>query len=227
MNFPTNLEDWVEWTKRWWGAVAPIPRDQNPVLDVNGNNFMNFNQPYLNEGVVFLFGNRGGSDIRNISVTNGTVFFFPYVNYIATASTIGGGNVSTIGGGNTGASNFISLEDEARIDIDNCTSNVSYSGGITEWGRRWVSTPLFNLDWIAPPAFGSSTSQQGQIQTVPGVSDGVWAFTNELNGKAGDRLSIAISSSHQDIFQKEESATNGRARRHQWNSTITYNISIR
>ena len=91
VNYPTDISGWRDWTRKWWRAVAEVPRDQNPVLDEDGNRFMNFRQPYLEDGIVFLFGNRGGNDIRNISVSNGVAFFFPIVNYIATNSTLGGG----------------------------------------------------------------------------------------------------------------------------------------
>ena len=107
VNYPINISDWREWTRRWWRAVAKIPRDQNPVLDEDGNRFMNFTQPYLDDGIVFLFGNRGGNNIRDISVSNRVAFFFPIVNYIATDSTLGGGLTGT-----SGASSALSLEEE-------------------------------------------------------------------------------------------------------------------
>ena len=89
VDFPENDAQWQEWTRRWWQAVARIPRDKNPVLDPDGSNFMSFKQPYQKDGIFFLFGNRGGTNIRNISVPHGIAFFFPYVNYIATHGSIG------------------------------------------------------------------------------------------------------------------------------------------
>ena len=85
---------------------------------------------------------------------------------------------------------------------------------------------MFDIEWVLPPAFGSASPKRGKSITEPGASDGIWAFTNVLNTVEGDILSIEISSSHREIFQQEEQDTNQRARRHQWNSTVTYNIRM-
>ena len=42
VNYPTDISGWRDWTRKWWRAVAEVPRDQNPVLDEDGNRVHEF-----------------------------------------------------------------------------------------------------------------------------------------------------------------------------------------
>jgi hypothetical protein len=72
-----------DWTVKWWNWIIQIPKEINPLFDINGKN------AYLNQidsNVFFLCQTLESSDkipVRNIKIPKETSVFMPIINWIS------------------------------------------------------------------------------------------------------------------------------------------------
>jgi hypothetical protein len=153
---------WEEWTADWWKWSLSLPKGQNPITDITGEN-----ASYNQRGPVwFLAGTFGGLAERTCDIPAGKSIMFPVINGecsyaeypdLRTESELRSCAVSS----NEGVTELMVTIDGQAIDESQLRSYR-------------VESPLFNLTLPENNIFGLPDS------TTQAVSDGFWVFLSPL-----------------------------------------------
>ncbi len=151
-----------EWAGEWWNWALQFPSAINPVLDETGE-FCGLGQD--EDGPVwFLAGNFGGTTVRECTVPDDKILFFPLLNVVSPSPDFGPDVETVIADANSDVNSFSVLE--LDVDGEPVTDLFAYAGQSPPGGFLLRLPPGAIFDEF----FGLSGDRD------PTVADGYWAM---------------------------------------------------
>lgn len=154
-----------DWTVEWWNWIIQIPKDINPLFDMNGKN-AHLNQ--IDSNVLFLCQTLESSEkipVRNIKIPKETSVFMPIINWISILHEDGENDQE-----------LISTARERMNVVKDLQININEIMLTTDRLKEFrVQSPIVNMFLPKKNIFGHPTCQTRV------VSDGFWIFLKPIS----------------------------------------------
>jgi hypothetical protein len=153
-----------DWTVKWWNWIIQIPKEINPLFDMNGKN------AYLNQidsNVFFLCQTLESSEripVRNINISKETSVFMPIINWISILHEDGENDQELL----STARERMNVVKDLQININETTLTTD------QLKEFRVQSPIADMFLPKKNIFGHSSCQTRM------ASDGFWIFMKPI-----------------------------------------------